>query len=83
MKKKIASMMLACLMVICLLPLQAGAAESVEKVTRYEDGSYTVTTVERYAGTQRTTIPVTMCCNGELFWMLRSATTVPPRPVRR
>ena len=39
MKKKIASMMLACLMVICLLPLQAGAAESVEKVTRYEDGS--------------------------------------------
>lgn len=52
MRKKIASMMLACLMVICLLPLQAGAAESVEKVTRYEDGSYTVTTVERYAATR-------------------------------
>lgn len=52
MKKKIASMMLACLMVICLLPLQAGAAESVEEVTRYEDGSYTVTTVERYVATR-------------------------------
>jgi len=52
MKKKIAATVLACLMVMCLLPLKAGAAESVEEVTRYEDGSYTVTTVEKSAVTR-------------------------------
>lgn len=55
MKKKMVSMALACLMVICLLPLQAGAAESVEKVTRYEDGSYTVITVQTESAVTRAT----------------------------
>ena len=34
MKKKIASMMLACLMVICLLPLQAGSSTLEYSVPR-------------------------------------------------
>lgn len=48
MKKKILSLLTACLLVVCLLPVQVLAAEREETVTYYADGSYTVTTVEKY-----------------------------------
>lgn len=48
MKKKILSLLTACLLVVCLLPVQVLAAEREETVTYYADGSYTVTTVEKH-----------------------------------
>lgn len=57
MKKRILSLLTACLLVVCLLPVQALAAEREETVTYYADGSYTVTTVEKHltARASRTT----------------------------
>ncbi len=52
MKKRIMSLMAACLLIVGLLPVQAAAAEKDENVIYYEDGSYSVTVVEKY-GTAR------------------------------
>lgn len=47
MRKRMFSLLMACLLMVCLLPVQVLAAEQEETVTYYEDGSYTVTTVEK------------------------------------
>lgn len=47
MKKKLISLLMACLLVLCLLPVQVLADTVKETVTYYKDGSYAVTTVEK------------------------------------
>ena len=54
MKKRIVSFLAACLMVVCLLPVEASAADS--QVVYYDDGSYEVITVENTGGARATTI---------------------------
>lgn len=54
MKKRIVSFLAACLMVVCLLPVEASAADS--QVIYYDDGSYEVITVEKTGGARASTI---------------------------
>lgn len=50
MRNRVFGAVLACLLLVCALPVQAYAQQ--EEVIYYDDGSYTVTTVERYAATR-------------------------------
>ena len=47
MKKRISAMLLSCLLLTLLLPMQALAANTQSTISRYEDGSYSVATVKR------------------------------------
>ena len=53
MKKRIVGALLGCLLLVCLLPIQAFAQQ--REVIRFEDGSYMVVTVSREATAARTT----------------------------
>ena len=51
MKRRIIGSLLVCLLLVCLLPIQAFAQQ--REVIRFEDGSYTVVTVSREATAAR------------------------------
>lgn len=53
MKKRIVGALLVCLLLVCLLPIQAFAQQ--REIIRHEDGSYTVVTVSREATAARAT----------------------------
>lgn len=70
MKKRISAMLLSCLLLTLLLPMQALAANTQSTISRYEDGSYSVATVKRIDTAARASGTVT-----------GAAAVIPPREI--